>query len=563
MLGQTILQYRILQKLGAGGMGDIYKAQDTRLNRMVAIKVLAAGDAGDPERRRRFIQEAQAASSLNHPNIITIHDIVSHDGQEFMVMEFVSGKPLTEIVSPSGMPVADILSYSVQIADALQAAHAAGIVHRDLKPANIMVTDSGLVKILDFGLAKFTESGLFTSLTDDTQPVGSASLTMEGSILGTVSYMSPEQAQGKRVDQRSDIFSFGVVLYEMITGRKAFAAESTISTLSAILRDEARPIWETVTVAPELEQLVYRALRKDPDQRWQSMGEVHAQLAALQQRSDSGALKIPPPAAASKMPQLLPLALAGVLLAILVVAGGWWWMNRSAVRLAAPPVSRKGAPAATPENKPSPLADAVLTNDGVLAMVQAKVSTPLIIGQIQSSQTKFDLSTAEIIRLTKAGVPDVVIEAMRNPSGAANPAAANVEVYTVRIASGTPVVTTLLEDVPAGAPQGLRLRFQVSQDLEIGDAVVVAKGAAVTGEIVEKSKRKFIIKSSKPTYRLMEVTAVDGSKLKVRATAGSGGGKSERQLEPHGHSPPKDLAAAAGDEFIAYFDGDQTVKVRR
>ncbi|MGA3242035.1 MAG: protein kinase [Bryobacteraceae bacterium] len=563
MLGQTILQYQILQKLGAGGMGDIYKAQDTRLNRSVAIKVLAAGDSGDPERRRRFIQEAQAASSLNHPNIITIHDIVSHNGQEFMVMEFVSGKPLAELITPTGMPVADILSYSVQIADALQAAHAAGIVHRDLKPGNIMVTDSGRVKILDFGLAKFTESGLSTSLTDDTQSVGPASLTMEGSILGTVSYMSPEQAQGKRVDQRSDIFSFGVVLYEMITGRKAFAAESTISTLSAILRDEARPIWETVTVAPELEQLVYRALRKDPDQRWQSMGEVHAQLAALKQRSDSGALKIPPPAAASKMPQLIPLALAGVLLAILVVGGGWWWMNRSAARLAAPPVSRKvGAPAAPPENKPSPLADAVLTNDGVLAMVEAKVSTPLIIGQIQSSQTKFDLSTAEIIRLTKAGVPDNVIQAMRNPAGAANPAAANAEVYTAHIASGTPLITTLLEDVPADAPQGLRLRFQVSQDLPIGDAVVIAKGATVTGEIVQKSKRKFIIKASKPTYRLLEVTAVDGSKLKVRATPGGGGGKSERQLEPRGHSPPKDLAAAAGDEFIAYFDGDQTVKVR-
>src|ERR1700679_2964751 len=139
MLGQTILQYQILQKLGAGGMGDIYKAQDTRLNRVVAIKALSADNVRDPDRRRRFIQEAQAASSLNHPNIITIHDIVSHDGQELMVMEFVVGKPLTQLISPSGLPVADILKYSVQMADALQAAHTAGIIHRDLKPANIMV----------------------------------------------------------------------------------------------------------------------------------------------------------------------------------------------------------------------------------------------------------------------------------------------------------------------------------------------------------------------------------------------------------------------------------------
>jgi predicted Ser/Thr protein kinase len=585
MLGQTVLQYRILQKLGAGGMGDIYQAQDTRLNRTVAIKVLSAGNSGDPERRRRFIQEAQAASSLNHPNIITIHDIVSHDGKEFMVMEFVSGKPLTELITPSGLPVADILKYSVQIADALQAAHTAGIIHRDLKPANIMVTDSGLVKILDFGLAKLTESSVFTSLTGDTQSVGPDSLTTEGSILGTVNYMSPEQAQGKRVDPRSDIFSFGVVLYEMITGRKAFAADSMISTLSAILRDEPRPIGEIVTVAPELEQLVHRALRKDPDERWQSMAEVHAQLAALKQRSDSGVLEIPPqlsspvtartpvaatmpvasgtPVASGMMRRMIPLALAGAFLAILLTAGAWWWMNRSAARLTAIRVSGKvAAPAAPSESKPSPLADAVLTNDGVLQMVQAKVPNSLVIGQIQSSKTKFDLSTAQIIRLTKAGVPETVIQAMRNPTGAADPAA-HVETQTVSIGSGTPVVTTLLEDVPADAPQGLRLRFQVSHDLQIGDTVVVAKGAVVTGEIVAKSKKKFIIKSAKPTYRLLDVTAVDGSKLKVRATSGIGGGKSEPQLEPHGHAPPKDLAAAAGDEFIAYFDGDQTVKVRR
>ncbi len=152
---------------------------------------------------------------------------------------------------------------------------------------------------------------------------------------------------------------------------------------------------------------------------------------------------------------------------------------------------------------------------------------------------------------------------MRDPTGEANSALGNVAAQTVSIASGTPVVTTLLDDVPADAPPGLRLQFQVSHDLQIGGAVVVAKGAMVTGEIVEKSKRKFIIKSSKPTYRLLEVTAADGSKLKVRATPGIGGGKSEPQLAPHGHAPPKDLAAAAGDEFIAYFDGDQTVKVRQ
>jgi serine/threonine-protein kinase len=348
----------------------------------------------------------------------------------------------------------------------------------------------------------------------------------------------------------------------MITGRKAFAGDSTLSTLSAILRDEAGPIWETVTVPPELEQLVHRALRKDPEQRWQSMGEMHAQLVALKQRLDSAVLSVTPPLPAINKPRIWRLALAGASLAILVVAAGWWWMNHNAARLAALPASGKAAARTAPsEIKPSPLADAVLTNDGVLAMVQAKVSTPLIIDQIQSSKTQFNLSTAEIIRLTKAGVPDTVIQAMRNPAGA-NPAAANGAVQTVLIPAGTRVATTLLDDIPVDSPQGLGLRFRTRQDLEIDGAVVVAKGAIVTGEIVEKSKKKFLIHSVKPTYRLLDVTAVDGSKLKVRATPGKGGGKSERQLEPRGHAPPKDLAAAAGDEFIAYFDGDQTVKFR-
>ena len=211
-------------------MGDIYKAQDARLNRMVAIKALTNASAGDSDRRRRFIQEAQAASGLNHPNIITIYDIVSEDDSEYMVMELISGKTLTDLIPPGGMGVARTLQYSTQMADALRAAHAAGIVHRDLKPGNVMVTDSGLVKILDFGLAKINVA---TELTDATQTIGAAPLTVEGSILGTVSYMSPEQAQGRKVDARSDIFSFGVVMYEMLTGTKAFPGDSAITTLTA------------------------------------------------------------------------------------------------------------------------------------------------------------------------------------------------------------------------------------------------------------------------------------------------------------------------------------------
>src|SRR5712692_4631243 len=184
MTGRNISNYEILERLGAGGMGEIYKARDPRLNRIVAIKVLPAGSSGDPDRRRRFILEAQAASGLNHPNIITIHDILSDGANDYMVMEFVAGKTLGDLIQPGGLGVATTLKYSVQVADALAAAHAAGIVHRDLKPANVMVTDAGRVKVVDFGLAKVT---MATSLTDETQTVGAAPLTVAGSILGTVS----------------------------------------------------------------------------------------------------------------------------------------------------------------------------------------------------------------------------------------------------------------------------------------------------------------------------------------------------------------------------------------
>ena len=297
MTGRTISHYEVQEKLGAGGMGEIYKARDPRLNRTVAIKALPAGSTGDPDRRRRFIQEAQAASGLNHPNIITIHDILSEDGNDYMVMEFVAGKTLDGVIPAGGLPVTIALRYAAQIADALAAAHAAGIVHRDLKPANIMVTDAGRIKILDFGLAKVTVAA---ALTEETQTLGAAPMTMEGSILGTVSYMSPEQAQGKKVDARSDIFAFGAVLYEMATGHKAFPGDSAITTLTAILRDEVRPATDYAPgVPPELEAIIGRALRKDPEQRWQSMQEVHGALEDLRQKIDSGILSasriVPPP----------------------------------------------------------------------------------------------------------------------------------------------------------------------------------------------------------------------------------------------------------------------------
>ncbi|HLG97969.1 MAG TPA: serine/threonine-protein kinase [Bryobacteraceae bacterium] len=291
MDGRTIVHYRLMEKLGAGGMGEIYKAEDTRLHRMVAIKILAPAVAADPERRKRFLQEAQAASALNHPNIITVYDIVSEDDAQCMVMEYVPGKTLREAIPSGGLAVAPALQYAIQIASALSAAHAAGIIHRDLKPSNVMITPSNLVKILDFGLAKFLEPAPATG----EEPTVDQQLTREGSIIGTVSYMSPEQAEGKRIDARSDIFAFGSVLYEMLTGRRAFEGTSGISTLSAILRDDVRPIYEIAPdVPPLLEQIVLRCLQKNPEARWQSMKQMEGALATLQRQLDPGGEYAPP-----------------------------------------------------------------------------------------------------------------------------------------------------------------------------------------------------------------------------------------------------------------------------
>ena len=217
-IGQMLGHYRLEEKLGQGGMGIVYRAVDTHLDRPVAIKVLPMLFLADPERKKRFVQEAKAASALNHPNVVTIHDISNSDGIDFIAMEYVGGEPLSELISLK-MKLANTLEYAMQIADALAAAHAAGVVHRDVKPANIMVTERGLVKLLDFGLAKLTEPE-----TDS----GDRPISRFGMVAGTPSYMSPEQAAGKPVDWRSDIFSFGCVLYEMVTGPPSFSRRHRI-----------------------------------------------------------------------------------------------------------------------------------------------------------------------------------------------------------------------------------------------------------------------------------------------------------------------------------------------
>ena len=285
MIGQTLGHYRIEAKLGEGGMGVVYRAVDLRLDRPVAIKVLPEEAVANADRKRRFVQEAKAASALNHPNIVTIYDIDQDHGVDFVAMEFVPGKTLDRRLSRE-VGFSELLNYAVQIADALAKAHSGGIVHRDLKPANIMVTDEGLVKVVDFGLAKLTERA---GENDRTVTIDYAPHTEEGTIVGTVAYMSPEQAQGKKVDGRSDIFSFGAVLYEMITGKRAFKGESKISTLSAILHSEPPPVSQSAgSVPPELARIVARCLRKDPDNRFQTMADLKVALREVREESESG-----------------------------------------------------------------------------------------------------------------------------------------------------------------------------------------------------------------------------------------------------------------------------------
>ncbi|HUI54791.1 MAG TPA: serine/threonine-protein kinase, partial [Bryobacteraceae bacterium] len=271
MVGRTISHYQVIEKLGEGGMGVVYKARDTRLHRFVALKVLPPEKVADTERKRRFVQEARSASALNHPHIITIHEIGSESDTDFIAMEYLEGKTLGQLIPPKGLSPREALNYAMQIADALAAAHAKGIVHRDVKPGNVMVTPGGLAKVLDFGLAKLTEWNAGEEISTRTM----AGSTADGLVLGTVAYMSPEQTEGRPVDTRSDIFSFGVMLYQMLTGRQPFRGGNPLLTIEAIRHDQApAPASLNVTVPPELERVVARCLEKDPARRFQNAADL-------------------------------------------------------------------------------------------------------------------------------------------------------------------------------------------------------------------------------------------------------------------------------------------------
>ena len=315
-------------------MGVVWKARDTRLNRLVAIKTLPAGKLADEGRQRRFIQEAQAASALNDPNIVIIYEIASENGTDFIAMEYVDGKTLGQLIPKRGMRLDEILRYAIQMAGALAKAHAAGIVHRDLKPGNVMINAEGRVKLLDFGLAKLTEPNPPGAADEDAATRTLRAHSEEGTIVGTAAYMSPEQAESKPVDARSDIFSFGAVLYEMATGTRAFHGDSKLSTLSAVLRENPKPPSQVAADVPrELDRIIARCLRKDPARRFQAMPDLKVALEELKEESDSGTAEVV--AGGIGAPVTKPrfrLMLAAATVAMLVAVAAAWFFLRPASR---------------------------------------------------------------------------------------------------------------------------------------------------------------------------------------------------------------------------------------
>lgn len=544
---QAIQHYRIVEKLGEGGVGQVYKALDIRLHRHVALKVLRSGYAASPEHRARFLQEARAASALNHPNIITIHDILTHEGADFMVMELVTGQSLAGLIRRGGLRISALLTIGAQVADALATAHEAGIIHRDLKPGNIMFSNAGNVKLLDFGLAKLTGP---RALGGETEP--GAPLTTEGMVVGTARYMSPEQAQGLPIDARSDIFTLGVVLYEMATGFSAFEAATTVSTLAAVLRDEPRPIPELTRNVPSgLVDLIARSMQKDPSARPATMREVHCDLLKLRSTWESG----------TQAPLRLHLPASGACASIQPVPAE-----------PASPMPFLPAPPSAPVAAPSSLRAAIPVKRKQSAWVWLALAAFAVItaGALVWRQPAGEPAPPPALSVTPAPATEVRGQTPTEPGPTAisaharAPKAPQPQFVSATVSEGIPLLLELDQEVLTTVQAGESLKLRAAEDLKVGDLIIIRRGAPARAVVAKETRNRRLLPTAKATMLLQTVNAVDGQDVPVRESRSSE--RKPRPIEPErreDRSQDKTVLAPKGAKYTAYIDGGVTIQATR
>jgi eukaryotic-like serine/threonine-protein kinase len=452
--GTVLGSYEIESLLGAGGMGEVYRARDTRLNRIVAIKVLPHDQVADRDRERRFLQEARAASALNDPHIVTLHDIVHDTGIDFLVMEYVAGKSLDRLISAKGLPLLEALGYGQQMASALAAAHAAGIVHRDIKPANVIVTPEGHVKVLDFGLAKLVQRDLGDPVAE-TQ-TRTTLLTDPGMVMGTAAYMSPEQASGREVDHRTDIFSLGVVVYEMLAGQRPFRGTSQVETMHAIINTPPPPLSQP----PELRDILDKALAKDPKERYQHAGDFGLDLRRFLQRP----LEARRAASGTERGRRFPWIAAAVFLLALPVA---WWAGHRAVATpgqtavaSAPSITPftsnlgyNGEASIAPDNQTiAYVSDRTGRFEIFLRQVGTTADIPLTPGQGDNVQPAFSPDGRQIAFVSSRGGAPIFYPGFDNPMTGG-------DIWVMPALGGTPHKIAKDGNFPSWSPDGMKIVF--------------------------------------------------------------------------------------------------------